>query len=75
QTLRCLSSMTGVLSQQIAGYGRGRVLRDDAGRDPAERLSECVRRAEQLRSHVDTAERAANDLWSQIGHIAVEIPS
>src|SRR5947199_6172668 len=66
-TLRSLSSLTAVLAQQIAGYGRGRVLRDDDPTvEPAERLANSVRRAEWLRAHLDIAERSANDLWSHI---------
>ncbi|MEJ3652043.1 hypothetical protein WEH80_03400 [Actinomycetes bacterium KLBMP 9759] len=73
-TLRCLSSLTTVLAQQIGGYGQGRVLRDDDPTvDPAERITDTVRRAEWLRAHLDIAERSADDLWSLIGHIAVEV--
>ena len=73
-TLRCLSTLSTVLAQQIAGYGSGRVLRDDDPVvDPAERLSDSVRRAEWLRAHLSIAERSADDLWSLIGHIAVEV--
>ncbi|MDN5851363.1 MAG: hypothetical protein L0K86_00705 [Actinomycetia bacterium] len=72
-TLRCLISLAGVLARQVAGYGTGRVLRDDAGADPAERLAIASSVAAQLRADLDRAERAANRLWSQIGHIAVEV--
>jgi hypothetical protein len=73
-TLRGLSSLTTVLAQQIAGYSHGRVLRDDDPTvDPAERIADSVRRAEWLRAHLDIAERSANELWSLIGHIAVEV--
>ena len=72
-TLRCLAAVASVLAQQVDGYGRGRVLRDDAGMDPAERLAQAGLLGTQLRVEIDRAERTANRFWSAIGHIAVEV--
>ncbi|MGD9531914.1 hypothetical protein [Pseudonocardia sp.] len=72
-TLRCLAAVASVLAQQAEGYGRGRVLRDDAGADPASRLVEAWSLGVQLRAEIDIAERTANRFWSAIGHIAVEV--
>ncbi|MCO1658893.1 hypothetical protein [Pseudonocardia humida] len=71
-TLRSLSGMADVLGRQIAGYGQGRTLRDDAGADPAERLADAGAELEMARQAVDCAERAVNRFWSQIGHIGIE---
>jgi hypothetical protein len=71
-TLRALSSLTGLLAKQVAGYGAGRVLRDDAGADPAARLADAAALLRLARRDLDRAERAANQFWSQISHIATE---
>jgi hypothetical protein len=71
-TLRSISGMAGVLGRQVEGYGEGRELRDDAGADPAERLADASAELALARDAVDSAERAVNRFWSQIGHIAVE---
>lgn len=72
-TLRCLAAVATVLVEQVDGYGRGRVLRDDASIDPAERLAQAWPLGAQLRFEIDRAERTANRFWSEIGHIAVEV--
>ena len=74
-TFRCLSALTRALREQVADYSRGRVLRDDAGRNPIGRLRAVVTRTYKLERWIDEAERAANDVWSEISHIAVEDPS
>jgi hypothetical protein len=71
-TLRSLSGMADVLGRQVAGYGEGRELRDDAGADPAERLADAGAELEMARQAVECAERAVNRFWSQIGHIGIE---
>lgn len=74
QTLRCLSSLAALLTSQIAGYARGRVLRDDeAGHDPAERIAIASSWAAQLQRDLDQAELSANRMWSEVGHVAVEV--
>lgn len=70
-TLRGLASLTSVLAHQVANYGAGRALRDDAGMRPSDRLSAAVSHAAQLRAELDRAERTANLFWSEIGHIAL----
>jgi hypothetical protein len=74
ETLWCLESVAGVLGQQIAGYGESHILRDDElGRDPAERVASAADYARQLAAAIARAERIANLLWSEIGHVAVEV--
>lgn len=70
-TLRSLESLAGELGRQVAGYGQGRVLRDDAGEQPAARLAEAVGNLARVRHLLAGAERAANAYWSAVGHIAV----
>jgi hypothetical protein len=71
-TLRSVESLVGVLSRQVAVYSEGRVLRDDAGGDPAARLVAAVVELDSVRVLVSGAERSANRFWSEIGHVAVE---
>jgi hypothetical protein len=71
-TLRSLESLAGVLARQVAGYGEGRVLRDDEGRDPAVRLVDAAWQARELLAELIAAEWTANRFWSEIGHVAVE---
>lgn len=70
--LRSLDALAGVLGRQVAGYGHGRRLRDDDGAAPAERLLVAVARLAEMEQLLAQAERAANQFWSEIGHIAVE---
>lgn len=70
--LRALSSLAGVLGEQVAGYGRGRVLRDDAGQDPAVRLADAAALLALVREDLDGAERTASRFWSEISHVAAE---
>ncbi|WP_281689919.1 hypothetical protein [Pseudonocardia thermophila] len=72
-TLRSLESLARLIGRQVAGYGDDHVLRDDEpGHDPAERIAAGAHHAEQLAGAIATAERMANLLWSEIGHIAIE---
>ena len=77
-TLRQLDGVCDVLTRQVAGYGstvarHGGVLRDDEpGHDPGERLAIASSWAAQTRHHLAAAERAANQMWNEVGHIAVE---
>lgn len=72
-TLEHLGELAEVWTVQVAGYGRGRVLRDDeTGHDPAERLAVTSSWAAQLHRTLGQAERAGNRFWSEIGHVAVE---
>jgi hypothetical protein len=71
-TLRALEALTRVLGEQVAGYGLGRVLRDDENDDPAVRLADAADELARTRALVALAERTANGFWSEIGHIAVE---
>jgi hypothetical protein len=71
-TLRALEELTAVLARQVAGYGRGRVLRDDEGLAPGARLADAVVLLGCVRKSLSQADDAANKFWSAIGHIAVE---
>jgi hypothetical protein len=70
-TLRSLSGMASVLGRQVADYGQGRQLRDDAGADPTDRLADAGAELALARHAVECAERAVNRFWSQIGHIGI----
>jgi hypothetical protein len=72
-TLRALSNLAGVLAAQVAGYGHGRVLRDDADADPAVRLADAAPLLALVQRDLDRAERAANQFWSEISHIGTEV--
>lgn len=71
-TLRALEALTTVLARQVAGYGRGRALRDDEGLAPGARLADAVVLLGWTGRSLGQAEDAANRFWSAIGHIAVE---
>lgn len=72
-TLRGLSALAGVLARQVAGYGKGRVLRDDEGWDPAGRIAEAAAFAAVMQRDLDHAARSADRFQSMVGHIAVEV--
>lgn len=73
ETLHAIADLAAQLAHQVARYGDDRVLRDDQpGHDPADRLVVAFSWAVQLQQDLAYAERAANQLWSEIGHIAVE---
>lgn len=71
-TLYSLQDLANVLRRQVAGYGEGRSLYDDAGREPAVRLAEAVEHLALLRDALGAAQRHANDYWSAIGHVGVD---
>lgn len=71
-TLRVLEALTTVLARQVAGYGRGRVLRDDRGLAPGLRLADAVVMLGYSGKSLAQAQAAANEFWSAIGHITVK---
>lgn len=71
-TLRAFEQLVGVLGVQVQTYGLHRVLRDDEGCDPAARLASAAHHVGRTRELLGLAERAANNFWSAIGHVAVE---
>lgn len=73
-TLRALEQLAGVLFRQVDGYGEGRELRDDAGGDPAFRLSAAVGRLGALGPPLSHAEWVAEQAWSEVGHIGLVEP-
>jgi hypothetical protein len=71
-TVRALDALAAVLSRQVAGYGRGRTLRDDEGLPPGARLADAVVLLGWVRKSLSQAEDGASRFWSAIGHIGVE---
>lgn len=72
-TLRAVEDMTRLLSQRITRYGDDRILRDDEGQDPEQRITEAVEELAALSGHLWAAGESANVFWSAIGHVAVEV--
>ncbi|GAA4820933.1 hypothetical protein GCM10023201_03090 [Actinomycetospora corticicola] len=72
-TLRSIEELAELLARQVGGYGSGRVLRDDAGCDPAARLVRAVADVASLRIAVTSALAEGERFWSSIGHIGLEI--
>lgn len=72
-TLWALQSMAGLLKGRVAKYDHDRIVRDDAGVDPAARLAECRALLVELEATLTSAEASANGFWSAIGHVGVEV--
>lgn len=72
-TLHALDSLAGLLARQAAGYATGQGVYDDEGANPAHRLRSAVLALTEARAGLVVAERAANQYWSAIGHIGVEV--
>ncbi len=72
-TLRALGPLAATLSEQVRDYGRTRVLRDDEDLPPAERIAEAGRLLDELGRRLADAEHLANEFWSTIGHVGVEV--
>lgn len=62
-----------VLGRQIATYGGRRLLRDDDGADPYERLREASSHLDEMTAALAAANTAARHYHSAVGHIAVEV--
>lgn len=62
-----------VLERQIPRYGDRRILRDDQGRDPAERLVEAVSRLVETRQALGPARERIRKYHSATSHIAVDV--
>lgn len=62
-----------VLRRQVSAYGDRRILRDDDGADPQERLREAAGHLDAMCSAAAAANEAARRYHSAIGHIAVEV--
>lgn len=73
-TVRALELVVGVLLRQVHAYGDGLVFCDDEGQNPTERLIAVAACLADLHCALGRADRAASGLWSQVGHIAVEVP-
>jgi hypothetical protein len=72
-TVRALELVAAVLLRQVHGYGDGLVFCDDEGQDPTDRLIAVAASLADLHCALGRADRAASGLWSQVGHIAVEV--
>ena len=73
-TLSALDDLTVVLAAQVGGYGQGRLVYDDTRTvDPADRLADAVACLRRVHATLGTTWAAANEFWSAIGHIGVEV--
>lgn len=73
-TLHALENLARVLRQQVAGYGKGRVLYDDTHRvDPVQRLQRASAELGNAANGLRGAADAVNQFWSEIGHVGVEV--
>ena len=72
-TLNALDDLTVTLTSQVARYGEHRLLRDDTGADPNQRLAIARGHLAELHTALTTAAGHANQFWSTIGHIGVEV--
>lgn len=72
-TLRAVEDLARLLEQRVARYGDDRILRDDEGLAPSRRITACVELLAELQASVSSAERSANEFWSAIGHVGVEV--
>lgn len=72
-TLNALDDLTVTLTAQVARYGDHQLLRDDAGAHPADRLASAHGHLAELHAALTTATGHANQFWSTIGHIGVDV--
>lgn len=72
-TLHALDDLTVTLTSQVTRYGHHRLLRDDAGAKPRDRLATAHGHLADLHAALTTATRHANQFWSTIGHIGVDV--
>ena len=73
-TLNAVDDLTVVLARQVGSYGQGRTLYDDTRTvDPADRLADAVDCLHRVHDALGTTAVAANEFWSAIGHIGVEV--
>jgi hypothetical protein len=73
-TLRALEDLARVLALQVAGYGVGRPVYDDAPEiDPRERLRFAAASLGGLAELLAEAQQPAQAFFSAIGHIGVEV--
>ncbi len=79
-TLFALDDLARVVTDQVAGYGRGRAVYDDSrdlhggsgAVDPRVRLREAARALRGARRSLVAAAGSVNAAWSAIGHIGVD---
>lgn len=68
-----LNHLCRVLSAQVLHYGDRRILRDDAGADPHQRLEAMSQHLVTLAGEFNTANATARAFHSEASHIAVEV--
>lgn len=68
-----LGQLCRMMAPQVIRYGDARVLRDDEGVDPYERLREMRELLDALYSQLELANTTARAYHSATGHIAVEV--
>src|SRR5690349_16242195 len=62
-----------LLAQQVAASGDRRILRDDEGADPGERLADARQALSTLAAQLSDAGKTAVRYHALIGHIGVEV--
>ncbi len=73
-TLHAVEDLARVLAEQVAGYGAGRTLYDDTHEiDPAIRLADARAQLAAALGAISLASTRANEFWSTIGHVGVEV--
>ncbi len=73
-TLYALDDVAVLLSSQVGCYGQDRTLYDDTRTlDAADRLADAVDCLHRVHDALETTAVAANEFWSAIGHIGVEV--
>lgn len=64
-----LDAATSVVAGAVGALGRETELRDDAGTDPHARLREALSQLEELRTALTSANSAAREFHSSVGHV------
>lgn len=73
-TLHAIEDLARVLAEQVAVYGTGRRLYDDTyDIDPAVRLADARAQLDSALGAISSASTRANEFWSTIGHVGVEV--
>ncbi len=73
QLIDTLDTLARVLDHQVGHYGDRRILSDDTGADPAQRVLEVQDRLHALWMALRTARSAASAYASTVGHLGVEV--
>jgi hypothetical protein len=68
-----LAGVCRTLEQQVASYGHRRLLADDDGGDPYQRLADMRRLLADLSTRFDAAGVIAHQYHAEAGHLGVEV--